>query len=242
MNKPMFGIHLMYSGDDRGFTVNTSTEIETKVATAVSLDLKTLQSKVLINTQIGSTSRFDSKTGKKLKTAPTVIPELSLYDPQRKGTKTTLGARIEGKAPLAPVGMLDWAAGAIDQPIVWIGFTTIDNHISEGYININYKLIGKGFPAFEAFIEDENGTKLFIGFWQSPSKKKIIQCLSNTEIQISTDFQVKVYTDKDGNFLSVAGKDANGNEISVNPAAYNQAIENIPPAADVMANKGLIKR
>jgi hypothetical protein len=211
------------------------------VSTAVTVDLSTTKAYISENQQQGQTSRYDSKTGEKLKTVPTVIPDVELYNPQKDGSSTTIKARIEGKAPLAPFAALDWVSSLIDQPIVWTGTTTIDNHASEGYIDINYTLLGKGFPAFESFIEDEQGTKLFIGIYSSPAKGNIFQSLSNPEIAVKKDFSVKVYTDKDGNFLGIASKDNKGNDIIVNPAAYNKQFENVPPAADVMVNGGLIK-
>jgi len=233
--------HYRYSGDNRGFTISTSSDIHSKVTTAVSVDLSTAKATVIEARQQGQTSRFDSQTGEKLKTAPTVTPDVELYNPQQSGSNTTIRARIEGRAPLAPIAALDPVSSLIDQPIVWTGTTTIDNHTSEGYVNIHYTLLGKGFPAFESFIEDEHGTKLFMGIYSSPAKGNIFQTLSNPEIAIRRDFNVKAYTDKDGNFMGIASKDSKGNDIVVNPAAYNKQFENVPPAADVMANGGVIK-
>jgi hypothetical protein len=77
----------------------------------------------------------------------------------------------------------------------------------------------------EAFIEDAQGTKLFIGTYVSPAKKYIIRALSGPGVAISrTSLNLKIATDKDGNFEGIYTKDKDGHNIIMNPAAYNARI------------------
>lgn len=221
-----------YSGDHRGFTVASDDQIKSKVSTAITVDIATAKAELTTSKQFGSTVRYDAKTGEALKTAPRVNPEVSMWNPQKDGNNLTVKARIEGKAPLAPLPILDPVSSTIDQPIVWTGTTKIENHISQGYINITYNYIGKGFPALESFIEDEKGTKLFMGINISPAKSNIVQALSGSGAYGNT-FKLKIATDSKGNFQGVYGKDAKGNEIVINPAAYNKIFEAVPAAKDL---------
>jgi len=141
--------------------------------------------------------------------------------------------KIEGKAPIAPFPSLDPVSSLIDQPIVWTGTTKIENHIAQGYINVTYNYIGKGFPALESFIEDQKGTKLFMGINISPAKSNILKALSGSEWAYGNTFKLKISTDAQGNFNGVYGKDANGNEIVRNPKVYNAIFERIHAANDL---------
>jgi RHS repeat-associated protein len=222
-----------YSGDHRGFTVASDDDVKSKVSTAITVDIATAQAIVTASKQFGNTVRYDGKTGKALKTAPQVNPLVGLWKPQKNGSSLTVKARIEGTAPLAPFPTLDPVSSTIDQPIVWTGTTKIDNHISQGYINVTYSYIGKGFPAFEAFLEDQKGTKLFMGINISPAKTHILQALSGSEWAYGNTFNLKIATDAEGNFYGVYGKDAYGNEIVRNPKAYNKIFEGVPAAKDL---------
>lgn len=225
-----------YSGDHRGFSILSDDIIKTKVSTALTVDIASAKASLISARQFGNTVRYDAKTGKALKTAPIVTPEVAL-GAQRDGSSVLVKTRIEGQAPLAPVPILDLVSSLIDQPIVWTGQTTIDNHISEGYINVFYSLIGKGFPAFESFMEDQNGTKLFIGAYTSPAKKHIVQALSGSELALSRTFNTKISTDQDGNFNGVYTKDSKGNDVVMKPDAYNAQTSNAAPANDLPGKK-----
>jgi RHS repeat-associated protein len=226
-----------YSGDHRGFSILSDDMIKTKVSTAITVDISTAKATLTAAKQFGNTIRYDGKTDEALKTAPIVNPEVNLWNAQRNGSEVLVKARIEGQAPLAPFPILDPISSLIDQPIVWTGKTSIDNHISDGYINVSYSLIGKGFPAFESFIEDANGTRLFIGAYTSPAKNNILQALSGSELSLSRTFNTKISTDQDGNFNGVYTKDRNGNDVVVSPATYNTQTSNASPARDLPGKK-----
>ncbi|RYY48379.1 MAG: RHS repeat-associated core domain-containing protein [Chitinophagaceae bacterium] len=225
---PLTGSNYKYSGDGRGFTVSTSEGVHSKVSTTLSIDIGLGKAHVLEARQRGTTSRFDGESGKMLTTAPSATPSVSLFNARQNGRTTTVKARIEGKAPLAPVPSLDWVSPMIDQPIVWTGTIEVVNHIDQGYLQINYNLTGKGFPAFEAFIEDARGTKVFVAIRPSPAKKEIIQSLSSGETAYSQNFTIKILTDKDGNFIGLP----RGQSV-LNPEALNKSIEKVPAAADL---------
>jgi len=222
-----------YSGDHRGFTVASDNDVKSKVSTAITVDIATAKAELTTNRQFGNTVRYDGKTGEVLKIAPQVNPEVNMWNPQKDGNNLTVKARIEGKAPLAPFPSLDPVSSLIDQPIVWTGTTKIENHIPQGFINVKYNYTGKGFPAFESFIEDQKGTKLFMGINISPSKSNILQSLSGSEWAYGNTFKLKVATDAQGNFNGVYGKDANGNEIVRNPASYNAIFKGVSAAKDL---------
>lgn len=232
------GSHYKYSGDNRGFTVSTAEGVHSKVATAITVDIATGKAFISDAKQHGNTTRYDTRTNKQVNPpANSVSPKVSLYDAQQSFKNpniTTVKARMEGLAPFAPVPFLDPISKLIDQPIVWSGTTTIDNHLDNGFINVQYNFIGKGFPALEAFIEDAKGTKLFIGAYVSPAKGNIIKALSGTELAISrTSLNLKIATDKDGNFNGVYTKDGEGNETVMSPAAFNSQVSNVPAAKDL---------
>lgn len=213
--------------------------IKTKVSTAITVDISAAKATLTVAKQFGNTIRYDGETGEALKTAPIVNPEVIMWNAQRNESEVSVKARIEGQTPLAPFPILDPISSLIDQPIVWKGKTSIDNHISDGYINVSYSLIGKGFPAFESFIEDAKGTKLFIGAYTSPAKSKILLALSGSELSLSRTFNTKISTDQDGNFNGVYTKDRNGNDVVVSPATYNAQISNASPARDLPGKKFL---
>lgn len=227
-----------YSGDNRGFSLANDNQIKSKVVVNITVDIATAKAVLTFAGQSGGgTERYSTRTWNLLKVAEPVIPSVSMTNPQVAGSLTTLRQRIEGKAPLAPHPWLDWASSFIDEPIVWTGTTGIDNHITQGYINVSYKLTGKGFPAFESFLEDAKGTKIFIGYYVSPGKTNIVQALSGSELAYSKTINTKIQTDEQGNFLGVFAKDKNGKEIVMMPSAYNAGILNTYPAKDLPENK-----
>jgi RHS repeat-associated protein len=230
-----FGFY-KYSGDNRGFSVASDETINSKVSTAITVDLGEAKATLTLARQFGRTSRYTA-SGKHVETAPQVVPEVGLWRAQKDGSKVKVRARIEGQAPLAPLPILDPISPIIDQPIVWTGTVTIDNHITEGYINVAYNYTGKGFPAFEAFLEDEKGTKIFIGAHVSPGKDNIVQALSGPEVAVSQTRNLKIATDQNGNFHGIYKKNNKGQEIVINPAAWNAAVAAVPAAVDLPEKK-----
>lgn len=99
---------------------------------------------------------------------------------------------------------------------------------------MQYNFTGKGFPALEAFIEDAQHTKLFIGAYVSPAKDNIVQALSGPEVAISrTSLNLKIATDEKGNFKGVYIKDKKGRETVISPEAFNSQVLNTPAAKDM---------
>jgi hypothetical protein len=221
-----------YSGDNRGFTILTSNDIHSKVSTAITLDLATTKAAVTDALQHGNTTRYDESTGKVEATAPNVVPLVLLWRPQKDGIVTKVKTRLEGKAPFSPMPVMDFAKAFFNDPITWTATTTIENNISKGYINVKYSFYGKGFPALEAFVQDQKGTKIFIGIYESPAKSNIIDRLSGTEFYMAQTFLTKIVTDKAGNFLGVS-ENIGGKEVVISPNVYNKKIESYPAAPDL---------
>jgi hypothetical protein len=85
--------------------------------------------------------------------------------------------------------------------------TTIDfNKITNRLLQVNTKVNGKGFPAYESFIEDAGGTRVFLQTIAAPNKLQLrkellsplYDALSNNKLRFETDikgnFTGKMYT------------------------------------------------
>lgn len=149
------------------------------------------------------------------------------WNAQKKGTSTTFKTRMEGTNPLFP--------GA--DPIVWTNTVTIDNKVSSRYIDVSLKIVGKGFPALESFIEDSKGTRVFIGIYVAPSKVSAIPSLTGSETAYSHNSYIRIYTNSDGTF---SGKikafivTPNGQqELSLPINVWNLGVQITKPANDL---------
>jgi RHS repeat-associated protein len=105
-----------------------------------------------------------------------------------------------------------------------------DTHYSkddDNQLKINATITGNVFPAQETMIFDEKGTGLFIG--TSTAKGGPLGGVwgSGKGNTLSKE-SFKISTDQDGNFQGVYSTDKNGNEIVVNPNAWNKKFTDRP--------------
>ena len=158
-------------------------------------------------------------------------PNVDVWTGNSSSKTSDIHSRFSSKNPVMP----------ISDPIVWSSNIQIDDNIvkdgsSPSSITVRYSFLGKGFPALESFIEDVEGTKIFIGAYVAPNKEQVIVRLSGNEFQVTNKIQIKIETDKKGSFLGVVFKDAKGKNKTLSPAAYNKMFTTTSAAADLKTN------
>jgi RHS repeat-associated protein len=90
----------------------------------------------------------------------------------------------------------DYMAPDID----WTGIYSFDNS-SPGILGVNFHLKGKGFPAYETFLEDEAGTKISIYNYTAPPKSAIVRLFTSANYIIPKSYRnLKIALDDKGNF------------------------------------------
>ena len=218
--------YVYFNGDNRNFSL--SKNASSKVATQFTIDLAT-NTVTDAKVETGVTRMFDEETNEEID-RDRAVGAVSVTGPVQDGDVTTVKSRISATNPLVP----------LSSPIVWTGTTTISNNIDKGFIDVTYSYLGKGFPALEAFIEDEAGTRVFLGVYVSPKKEEIFNRLTGTELAVggkSVGF-LRIQTDDKGIFtgnISVfLGFDNDGKEHWFNGTIeqWNNVIESMPAAKD----------
>ena len=177
-----FGVE--YHGDNRGFSLSDNVTSRIKSKVTISLSGKLIQKTASSDESIGYNSKGEV-TGR-----ATGTPTLLVTGPRKSGSEVRFRTHLWGANPLLPIA----------PPIEWMGDFTISNHVDEGYIDLSYQINGKGFPAFETFIEDPNGTRLFIEAYQTLEKGQAIIKLAGSPLQVSTSGTIRIFTDSQGNF------------------------------------------
>ena len=174
----------VYHGDDRGFSL--SDDVTARVASKITV---TLEGKLTYkDAYCDETIEYNSRgeiTGRDRAT-----PSFLVTGPRKSGTDVRVRTHLWGSNPLI--------TGA--PPIEWMGDFTISNHIDKGYIDLSYQINGKGFPAFETFIEDPKGTRAFIAAYQSPEKGEAAIRLLGSPFQEQVSGTIRFFTDSQGNF------------------------------------------
>jgi len=175
-----------YSGDSRGFS--TSTNVTSRITLKYSIDLNQQNYQGEPSVYSDKSTMYKEGTNEKLD-EKTSTPSYLKWAPQKTANTTIFKTRFEGSNPLFP----------FSPPIVWTGTLSITK--VTGYIDVSYSFIRKGFPAFESFIEDGMGTKVFIGVYDAPAKGNAIQALSGSELAYaSPTFRLRIYTNSNGSF------------------------------------------
>ncbi len=119
------------------------------------------------------------------------------------------------------------------------GFSFNSSKLNEGILDVRFKLVGKGFPAYESFIKDEAGTKVFMGTLGPDNKGMITKLLGHG--QEFSDYTLSFNVDGDGNFLSIRGmtgsdgKYHNLNNMSI--GEWNQGFLDTTPSKDCDSNE-----
>ena len=108
-------------------------------------------------------------------------------------------------------------------PLVWIApnivwKTKLTIYKSSDVLIVHGRVEGKGFPAYESFIEDANGKKVFLSTYQSPNRGDIGTELLNPALETIIPINLKFNLDDQGNFT---GKMTYGYRVG-NKAEYKE--------------------
>lgn len=90
-------------------------------------------------------------------------------------------------------------------------------------LNISGRLIGKSFPAYEAFIEDNCDNKMFLYTYSSPCESQLAVELLNPIPNYNEGFDISVKIDENGCFQSGITTTYNGNTENTNLQSWNQS-------------------
>lgn len=111
-----------------------------------------------------------------------------------------MDASISGKDPLV--------IGAPD--INWtlkIGFVPYEDKDGRPMLDVKTMVVGDRFPAFEAFLDDQYGGKIFVGAYAPPSKNQIIRLLGYlNQIGYCRKWRMKIGLNTNFTFSSVSGE------------------------------------
>ena len=110
-----------------------------------------------------------------------------------------LEMQFEGSDPLVAIRSNDKEMLSLAPDIDWK--TTIDfNKVTDNLVQINAKINGKGFPAYESFIEDSAGTRAFIKTISAPNKLNLGKELLNPFYDVTGQVKLRFELDRKGNF------------------------------------------
>ena len=114
-----------------------------------------------------------------------------------KGGK--LNMQFEGSDPLVAIRFNDSELLSLAPDIDWK--TTVDfKKVTDNLLQINAIVNGKGFPAYESFIEDSSGTKAFLKTIAAPDKLSLGKELLNPLYDAQGSNKLRFELDKKGNF------------------------------------------
>ncbi len=187
-----------YSGDNRGFSVSTASDVTSRIYQNVTVDIgagkivgdfstksNDSHGPILFYGPHGSDNATSGDVGK------------AQYADLGNGTGGALTTEMSGTNPLTP--------GA--PSIRWASNLNLLYDKDRGRLTVAGTFSGKGFPAFEGFIEDESGNKAFLGVLSPENKGEIGKLIYNSTYGPNsstidvTGFSFNV--DKKGNFTGV---------------------------------------
>lgn len=118
--------------------------------------------------------------------------------------------------------------------IMWNSQTHITWSQEDKMLHIVFKGNGKGFPAYESFIEDESGTRLMLGTY-GPENKGRIDRLNmfpgqNVPIVDIPKNEMLIQTNSSGEFLGVYDPTT---DTVMSPDAWNEQQTSTPAAGDI---------
>lgn len=184
-----------YEGDNRGFSLSTASTVTSRLYQSVTVDIG-------LGRIEGSTAvRSDDSYGPRNAFGPYETDNATEsnrgsaeYINRGNGIGGTLFTEMRGNNPLV------W--GSPD--IAWKGAFNLIYSQNNGTLTVAGTFSGKGFPAFEGFIEDASGQRAFLGTFSPESKNKILRLAYNTSNAQNVNvvgFNFSV--DSDGNFTGV---------------------------------------
>ena len=217
-NIPINRANAKYHGDNRGYS--TSESKTSRVKSQATIDI---EKGVLIGTTASSDVSIAYDVKNKEIARKVGKPSFQVAGPKTVEDRVRVKTYLSGSNPLVP--------GA--PPIYWSADISVYDHIDEGYVLVSSSVTGKGFPAYESFIEDENGTRIFINAIAAPEKSQFFTRLAGAPIQVSTpNIVTKIAVDSDGNFQGVYVTNSKGEEVVMSPKAYNESISSLNAATD----------
>ena len=202
-----------YHGDDRDYSLDE--EASSRIWGAAQVDIS--NGKLTNKTQgAGTTISYNtngSETGR-----ATATTSFDVAGPRSSGKETRLNTYLSGSNPLIK----------FSQPIVWNSSIAIVNSVANGYIDVGFGVYGKGFPAFESFIEDAAGNKAFLNIFQAPNKNYALPRLLGSPLTVGSKIAMRIYTNRKGIFT---GKMMfNGKNYSL--SEWNNWVQSMKAAVD----------
>lgn len=101
-------------------------------------------------------------------------------------------------------------------------------------MHISGKVVGKEFPAYEAFLEDKCGNKVFLYTFTSPCESKLFVELFPFLHDFNDDFEYKIQLDDNGCFTGQFWNLTNNSQLSIED--WNQFNLDKEPAEDCPSN------
>jgi RHS repeat-associated protein len=182
-----------YAGDNRGFSVNTSKDVTSRVYQNVTVDISA--GKIIGDVGAKSDDSYGPNNyyGEN-KTANATSNDVGKAQFTNMGNGGILTTEMSGSNPLTP--------GAPD--ISWKSSLNMIYNKEKGTLSVAGYFSGKGFPAFEGFIEDEAGNKAFLGVLAVDNKGQIFRLMYNsTDAKTANVVGFSFNVDAKGNFTGV---------------------------------------
>ncbi len=186
-----------FRGDDRGFSLSdiaTMPGYTNRVTTRLYSSSKfTLNKNGLLEHYVGASITVGKPSFGML----IGLPEERTGFSDAKHTATFknnwLEMRVYGSDPLVkPAPDIDWKLTAKTS------FTK--DRQNNYFLKIEGKIAGKGFPAYESFIEDKKGTRVFLFTIASPKENDLAKELTNPLYDTFKEQLFEFQLDKEGNF------------------------------------------
>lgn len=215
-----------YSGDNRGFSVSTESSVSSRVYQNVTVDIGA--GKI-----VGDYNAYSyPSTGPRNFFGPveteTATDDVGKAQFKNMGSGGVLTTSMEGHNPLV-----------FGSPnIEWKSSLNFVYNKDKGSLSVTGTLSGRGFPAFEGFIEDAKGNKAFLGVFSPENKGKILRLAYNSADAVNIDvtgFSFNV--DKDGNFTGVNVNFGKENK-TLSLAEWNSIFTSQPAAQDCQNDCG----
>ena len=210
-----------YEGDNRGFSVSTANDVTSRLYMSVTVDIGA--GKIVGDYQAKSSDTYGPSQGfgqYKRDNATKDNIETAVYD--NKGSGGILRTSMKGSNPLVSYA----------PDIVWNSSLNLIYNENKGELSVSGIFTGRGFPAFEGFIEDESGNKAFLGTFSPGDKGNIGRLLYNSDNAATVNVVgVSFSVDKKGNFTGV-NVDLGTETRSLSLDQWNSLFENQQPATD----------
>ncbi|WP_165798552.1 RHS repeat-associated core domain-containing protein [Chitinophaga costaii] len=187
-----------YKGDNRGFNMyykQGNKWITSRIVSVTKLDVATAkqigETVVYSDPSIGPRN-FYGEVGSSTET-PDQRTEIEKQFTVENGKSIRYGSKISINIQGHDARVEDFMAPDID----WTGKLDFDNR-EPGILSMHGGLDGKGFPAYEQFIEDSKGQRIMTYTHMAPPKKQIFTLFGGTITQGSN--WLKIGVDQNGNF------------------------------------------